>query len=154
MPEPAPRSGTQPVLCPRPGHASLRVVKKGRRSTSAGNTQRYECAGENGAKHTFAVPLPDSPAGGARSLRVPCPDPRHADSRVQSRGTRTNKAGTWRRYRCVRPDGTSHAFRVVSVTEKACADCSTAECAALGTVAGLGLLTLLLLSGPLPQRWS
>lgn len=34
---------------------------------------------------------------------------------------------------------------LVSVTEKACADCSTAECAALATVAGLGLLTLLLL---------
>lgn len=34
---------------------------------------------------------------------------------------------------------------LVRVTEKTCADCSTAECAALTSVAGLGLLTLLLL---------
>ncbi len=34
---------------------------------------------------------------------------------------------------------------LVSIAEKACADCSTAECAALAIVAGLGLLTLLLL---------
>lgn len=34
---------------------------------------------------------------------------------------------------------------LVSVAEKACADCSTADCTSLATVVGLGLMTLLLL---------
>lgn len=42
------------------------------------------------------------------------PDPRHADARVQGRGTRTTKAGTWRRFRCTRPDGSSHFFQVLA----------------------------------------
>lgn len=42
-----------------------------------------------------------------------CPEPGHADGRLQSRGRRTNAAGTWQRYRCVRPDGTQHQFQVL-----------------------------------------
>ena len=40
--------------------------------------------------------------------------PRHADGRVHVRGVRQTKAGTWRRYRCIRPDGARHDFQVLA----------------------------------------
>lgn len=43
-----------------------------------------------------------------------CPEPGHADGRLQSRGTRVTKAGTWHRFRCLRPDGSHHQFQVLT----------------------------------------
>ena len=47
----------------------------------------------------------------AQSVR--CPEAHHADSRIQSRGTLTNKQGVRRRYLCTRADGSRHSFQLL-----------------------------------------
>lgn len=107
-PEPA----ADTPVCPVEGHAAHRIRKKGRRATSAGETQRYECVAADGARHTFSM-LADAKPDRPKPRKLPCPNPAHADSRVRARGLRTTKAGTWRRYRCERPDGSKHDFQVL-----------------------------------------
>lgn len=80
------------------------------RAAAAGSLQRYECIGPGGEKHTFGVPI-DGARARVTPRKLPCPE--HADGQTHSRGTRTNKAGTWRRYRCLRPDGSSHDFQIL-----------------------------------------
>lgn len=98
--------------CPDPSHAGSRVRRRGLRTTAAGTRQRFECVTDGGERHFFTAVAPGA-LEAARTPRQRCPDPRHADARVQGRGSRTTKAGTWRRYRCTRPDGTAHFFQVL-----------------------------------------
>ncbi len=87
--------------------------RRGLRRTSAGAKQRYECLAPDGSRHFFLRPYAEEPPEPAMKQLLRCPEPGHADSRLQSRGTRTNKAGIWQRYRCVRPHGTNHQFQVL-----------------------------------------
>ena len=99
--------------CPDPSHAGSRVRPRGLRASAAGTRQRFECLPETGKRHFFTTPAAGAVEAG-RSPRQRCPDPWHADARVQGRGTRTTKAGTWRRFRCTRPDGSSPFFHVLA----------------------------------------
>lgn len=112
MPSPAdPEVAVADLACPNPAHAGWRLVKRGVRSTTSGKSQRYECGPVAGPKHTFAVSVLPGVSASARPRKLPCPD--HPDGIVHSRGVRTTKSGTWRRYRCSRPDGSRHDFQVV-----------------------------------------
>lgn len=103
----------EPVACPDPSHTEGRVRRRGLRRTKAGARQRYECIAPDGTSHFFLHGLTKAAPTPAVTRLVRCPEPGHADARLQSRGTRKNKAGVWRRYRCVRPDGSSHQFQVL-----------------------------------------
>lgn len=89
---------TAPPQCPDPSHAGGRVRRRGLRASATGTRQRFECLPETGERHFFTTPAVGAVEAG-RSPKQRCPDPRHADARVQARGTRTTKAGTWRRFR-------------------------------------------------------
>ena len=99
--------------CPDPLHAGSRVRRRGLRTTTQGTQQRLECLPEVGGRHFFTAPAVGV-SEAARPSGQRCPDPRHADAQVQARGTRVTKAGTWRRYRCTRPDGAAHFFQVLA----------------------------------------
>lgn len=102
-----------PPACPNPSHVGSRVRRRGLRTSAAGTRQRLECVPDDGGKHFFTLPVPQ-PVEPPAPTRVRCPDPRHADARIHARGTRKSKAGTWQRYRCIRPDGTRHDFQVLA----------------------------------------
>lgn len=106
-------TSTDATKCPDPLHDGSRIRRRGLRTTSAGTRQRLECLPQDDARHFFTVPAPDV-IEAARSIGQRCPDPRHADARVQARGSRTSRAGTWQRYLCTRPDGSAHSFQVLA----------------------------------------
>lgn len=108
MPESA---ADEAVRCAEAGHEQSRVRKRGKRPSARGLTQRYQCIGEGQKSHYFSVPI-DEPVQAPPDL-LRCPDPRHADGRLQKRGPRTTKAGVVRRYRCIRPNGSKHQFQVL-----------------------------------------
>lgn len=108
-----PPAQLESVACPDPAHTRGRVRRRGLRRAKGAAKQRYECVAPDGTSHFFLRALTEEAPTPAVTLLVRCPEPGHADSRLQSRGNRTNKAGVWRRYRCVRPDGTSHQFQVL-----------------------------------------
>lgn len=104
--EPAP-------VCPDASHVGSRVRRRGLRTSAAGTRQRFECVPDVDVKHFFTVPVAQ-PGEPAAASPVRCPDPRHADGRIHARGSRQSKAGTWQRYRCIRPDGSRHDFQVLA----------------------------------------
>lgn len=53
----------------------------------------------------------------SRPHLVICPDPRHRDAGIQSRGTRKTEAGIWSRYQCQRPTGATHFFRIQKASD-------------------------------------
>lgn len=97
--------------CPVEGHEGRRLRRRGLRATKAGKQQRWECLDADGDSHVFTA-APDR-HGRARHAVQRCPEPAHADGRLQSRGTRQAKTGTWSRLRCIRPDGSRHNFQVL-----------------------------------------
>lgn len=109
-------AGAPGATCPNGRHrsANYRVVSKGIRRSAKGADQRYLCVAKSGKTHSFSVPV-ESPARADKRRKdhgVTCPDPRHRDARVQSRGVATTATGTWRRFLCTRPTGDHHYFRI------------------------------------------
>lgn len=97
------------LVCPQ-GHTGegFRLVRDGFVSTKAGPRQLYRCIDVDGQAHRFrATPSPLT----ARRAPVRCPQPGHKDATVRSRGTRSTNSGKWRRFECVRPDGSKHSFQ-------------------------------------------
>lgn len=105
-----------PAVCPNGRHrsANYRVVSKGIRRSAAGADHRYLCVSKAGKSHSFSIPVAAAPAKDKRRKDhgVVCPDPRHRDARIQSRGTVKTATGTWRRFLCSRPTGDRHYFRI------------------------------------------
>ncbi|MGZ4436507.1 MAG: hypothetical protein ACXV2H_06850 [Actinomycetes bacterium] len=87
--------------------------RRGLRASFAGTRQRFECLPGDSERHFFTVAVSE-PGEPNAPVSVRCPDPRHADARIHARGSRETKAGTWRRYRCLRPDGSRHDFQVLA----------------------------------------
>lgn len=94
-------------------HPGSKLRRRGLRHTKAGAQQRWECIPAEAPAHYFFRPADRAPAPAPYRPAVHCPDAGHADAKLQSRGTRTNKAGTWQRYRCIRPNGAQHQFQVL-----------------------------------------
>lgn len=94
-------------------HPGSKVRRRGVRHTQAGAQQRWECLPVDDQPHFFLRPADRPAVASPRRPAVHCPDPGHADGKLQSRGTRTNKTGVWQRYRCVRPNGEQHQFQVL-----------------------------------------
>ncbi|HTU36573.1 MAG TPA: hypothetical protein VMF35_01075 [Acidimicrobiales bacterium] len=112
---PEQRRGRSVPSCP--DHPGAWVIRAGRFDTKSGPVQRFRCCPQGSPGHTFSVPA-EPRAGaharrkGAAPLRVRCPIPEHANSNVQSRGTRQTQDGPRRVYSC-QPDGAKmHTFRV------------------------------------------
>jgi hypothetical protein len=107
---------SQEIVCPK-GHAGdgYRLVKDGIRPGRDGLVQTYRCSAADGATHWFRAPLSDPTAGPtARPAgQVRCPTSGHRDGKVQSRGVRETRSGTWRRYVCRRPNGETHSFQLM-----------------------------------------
>lgn len=100
------------VSCARLDHAGSRIRKRGPRTSRAGTVQRYECIPAGGQAHVFSRAAVSAGVEPPKD-RVRCPDPRHADGKVYVKGKRETNAGTWDRYRCIRPDGDEHHFQVL-----------------------------------------
>lgn len=111
--------GGPTAACPR-GHAGdgYRVRKDGWATTKSGRRPFLRCISATGEAHRFLGPPVDNqePDGRRTAYAVFCPQPGHKDALIQSRGVRTTKTGTWRRFVCTRPSGDTHSFRVM-VTE-------------------------------------
>lgn len=104
--------------CPL-GHSGerYRVVRDGWADTKDGRRQYFKCVDQDGSSHRFyGDPGGDQPRDQRRTrFDVTCPEPGHKDAVIQSRGTRTTSTGKWRRFLCVRPNGSKHMFRVMVV---------------------------------------
>ena len=117
------------AICPR-GHKAgdFRTRKDGWATTKDGRRQVYRCIAADGRSHRFYGPMEAAaqPDGRRSGWNVRCPRPGHLDGLVQSRGTRATSTGTWRRFLCRRPDGTSHTFRLMVTSEGAASPVSRA----------------------------
>ena len=104
------------VACPNKRHrsANYRVVGRGVRKTKDGAVARYECVSSRGARHWFTLPMEaDQLPSKVSQAAVRCPNARHRDARVQSRGKVQTADGTWARYQCTKPNGERHWFRLL-----------------------------------------
>ena len=94
--------------CPR-GHTGdgYRVRLDGFAVTAQGRKQLLLCVAADGTSYRYRVKTVTLAATDRRRkiTDVRCPKPGHRDSIVESRGLRTGRTGTWRRFSCTRPNG-------------------------------------------------
>ena len=103
------------------GTSDYSVIRYGSRTTPKGTELRFACQTEFGSKHYFRLPSDwesHTPAP-KKSRSMVCPDPKHKDSKVHSRGKVVNKAGTWVQFHCLKPSGGHHYFRVLASADGA-----------------------------------
>lgn len=105
--------GNQGASCPQGHGDGYRLVRFGRKTVGTEVRQRWRCLAADGSAHLFYTVIGSTAAARPNRRRVLCPKASHADGVVQSRGTRVDSRGTWRRYLCRRPNGDEHSFRLL-----------------------------------------
>ena len=103
-------------------HPDSNTRRRGTRKRNNGTVLiRFWCPQDGG--HSFSVvdesTIPETPPKRTKRFRyqrlqrMVCIDPNHGDAKVTKNGTQKSVDGTWQRYLCTRPDGSSHTFQTL-----------------------------------------